>query len=620
MSDRVVALLLFGGALACYVTTLTPGLCYPAGDSHELALNAARLGVPHPSGYPLYTWLGFTAMHVLPFGTAAYRMNLLSALAASGAVALLYRIGRQLALPVYAAAAAAALLGIGTTLWSQAVITEVYPANIFMMTLAVSTMLRWAEHAQAGRAADARRTFMWFALIFGLALGTHISTLSFAPAYALFMLSIDPGLLRRPKEIAAAFTIFLLGVLQFAWLPLRGGLFDVYPNTAPTNLLGFYRYTIGAFGNLRFAVPWDAVPLQLLLYLRRLVANTGLGGVALGMLGMWIALARDQRRFGLFFLLFVLNVWIFSQFTVPDPDVFFLPSYVAWCVFVGFGVHAVGQRLERWPAMRVGWLVVLGIGLVVLGRESFVVNDRRTDTAVDDFLSASLAIMPPNSGLVTARGAFGADAAFWQSIYRTRPDVPLVSDITAPVQASGAPYFTMMPLVRGRPPLGGAPGEAPVGLEQAWFVPVVLGEHRAMLSRVYPAPPALVVREGSRPARLNHAFGAVTLLDAVITPIPDAARPRVHVETWWRVPGPGPVVVATRLGEAMLEAHELGHGNLPRWQTDVGPVAQGIVTEAYDLVLPSRGAHDAPLSLGVVRFDDGVITTQWHVVEHAGAH
>ncbi|NIO71864.1 MAG: DUF2723 domain-containing protein, partial [Anaerolineae bacterium] len=47
-------------------------------------------GIAHPTGYPLYTMLGWLWSHVLPLGDVAYRMNLFSALWAAVAVTLLY--------------------------------------------------------------------------------------------------------------------------------------------------------------------------------------------------------------------------------------------------------------------------------------------------------------------------------------------------------------------------------------------------------------------------------------------------------------------------------------------------------------------------------------------------
>ena len=78
---------LFALSLLLYVRTLAPGLL--DGDSAEFQLAAWNFSLVHPTGYPLYLLLGGFFSHVVPFGNPAYRMNLLSALFASGAVAIL---------------------------------------------------------------------------------------------------------------------------------------------------------------------------------------------------------------------------------------------------------------------------------------------------------------------------------------------------------------------------------------------------------------------------------------------------------------------------------------------------------------------------------------------------
>ena len=159
-----------------YVATLTPGLAHLGGDGHELTVVAATLGLAHPTGYPLYTWLGhlFT---LLPIGDVAYRTNLMSAVLGGAGVALLYLVARRLALRPGIAAFTALLFGVTTTFWSQAVITEVYAPNVFALALVLWLLLRWA-----GRPADGRLAVCAFA--YGLSLGMHFSNAAFAPAIA----------------------------------------------------------------------------------------------------------------------------------------------------------------------------------------------------------------------------------------------------------------------------------------------------------------------------------------------------------------------------------------------------------------------------------------------------
>jgi len=64
----------FAVAAFVYVRTLLPGVSF--GDWADAQLNPYRLGIMHPTGYPLFVLLGklFT---LIPAGSVAWRMNLL---------------------------------------------------------------------------------------------------------------------------------------------------------------------------------------------------------------------------------------------------------------------------------------------------------------------------------------------------------------------------------------------------------------------------------------------------------------------------------------------------------------------------------------------------------------
>jgi hypothetical protein len=76
----LVALLLFG----VYAAGAAPTIY--VGDSGELVAAVATLGIPHPSGYPLYVLLGKLWTLAVPVGSIAYRMSLFSAATGAGRV------------------------------------------------------------------------------------------------------------------------------------------------------------------------------------------------------------------------------------------------------------------------------------------------------------------------------------------------------------------------------------------------------------------------------------------------------------------------------------------------------------------------------------------------------
>jgi hypothetical protein len=587
-----------------YLITLTPGLPHPSGDSHELTTAAAALGIAHRTGYPLFTWLAALFAYALPVGDVAFRTNAMCAVLAAAGVAGVYVLARQLGLRPLVAAFSALLLGVGTTYWSQAVLTEVYAVNVFVMTIQLNLLVAWSRRRTPG-------LLIAFAFAFGLSPGTHMSNLGLAPTYALFILLVDPGILRRPGTIAAMLAVFLVGLAQFAWLPLRAHTAR-FPNPTPDTLDGFWHYTLGAFAGSRFAFPLHELPARLALYLRFLAENFTPVGVGVGLLGMWVLLWRDALRFWLVLAVYLTNVVVFSQLAVFDLDVFFLAGYVVFVLFVGFGADALGDALRPVvPATlrTAGAAAVLAVALLVLARGSFAANDRRADTAVDDFQRSLFAMLPPDGVLVAPSGVFAGSVAYYHDVLGLRPDVQLVDRPDAPPPRDG-PRFTTLGVVRGdlRPSSrwGLSPDAVP---RDAWFVPALVGARQdLMLWRVEPTAPAPIA---TFPARRGvHAFTGATLYGWTISqPAPD----RVHLETHWTAGSPAPVVVGTRIGAHTIESHELGFGMRARR----GDADDGRIVESFDLVIPSTlppGRH--PLAVGVTRFDATGLSTDWVEIGH----
>ena len=347
---------IFLTALAVYNRTLTPSLSYSSPDGNELVTICYRLGLAHPTGYPLYTWLG-KLFSLLPVGDVAHRVNLMSAVMGAGGVALLYACARLLGLSRLFAAFTALLFAFSRTFWSQTVISEVYAPNVFMLALTLLLLLRWAAAAAANPRTWPRGRFLAFALVFGLSLGTHLSNLGFAPAFAVFVLLLRPAFLLRPVEIALALGAFLLGAAQFLWLPLHADeLLGTLAAGGPGLLLwGIYKYTLGAFSELRFAFPLWVIPDRIVLYLELLRQNvTGLGMI-LGMVGMWAMLFRATRRFYLLMLMYLAHLLFFLQYKAFDLDVFFIPSHLLYCLFVGYGGKSlVDLTVALWHRVRRG--------------------------------------------------------------------------------------------------------------------------------------------------------------------------------------------------------------------------------------------------------------------------
>jgi hypothetical protein len=430
---------------------------------------------------------------------------------------------------------------------------------------------------------------------------------------ALFVLLVDPWILRRASTVSLGLLAFLVAAAQFVWLPLRAHTAQ-FPNPTPDTLAGVYKYTLGAFAHLRFAFPLAQVPDRFAVYASLLRENFTLAGVLLGAVGMWALLWRRPTAFWLVLGLHCLAVIPASQLAVPDLEVFFIPGYVTWALFVGAGVQAAWSMLARIGGSGRFARGVLAVGLVwwlgVLGRTSFAANDRHLDTAFDDFVRSVYDVLPRQSRLVVEPGVFGQGARYWQEVGGLGRDVTVEGALAGPTLPADPPPFTVVPVRAGRlAPTFPQRTLAP----DAWYVPLVLGNrHDLVLWRAQPRPPASMMTMAAPARRIDWWVDGVALVEATVTPVHEPPVPRVHLRTLWQADGAVRPFVSTRAGGTTLETHELGLGLLARYRAEVGPLGDGLVVEEFDLVLPSTlppGEH--VLSLGVTRFSDVGMTVAW---------
>jgi hypothetical protein len=142
--DGLLAVGLFALGLAAYNQTLAPSVAALFDDSLEFPLVSFRLGIAHPTGYPLYTLLGKLFTLAVPHN-AAWAVNFLSAVAGALTAALVYLVIRQLAKRRLPALLGAIALGVSPVFWSQSVVAEVYTLNAAFVAAVLLLALRWAR-------------------------------------------------------------------------------------------------------------------------------------------------------------------------------------------------------------------------------------------------------------------------------------------------------------------------------------------------------------------------------------------------------------------------------------------------------------------------------------------
>lgn len=460
-------LALAGGLLAgvMYGRMAAPGVL--PGDSGELQFAAWLAGLSHPTGYPLYLILGWAWSHGLAglgLADAARAVTLLSALFGALAAGLTYLLAVTLlvqsraagrgapAVERLAALVAALTFACTPTLWSQAIVAEVYTlhaalvAAILWLALLWRAEIRFLPKNRISQPFPHRWRPAWLlatlAVVFGLGLAHHRTTLLLLPVLLVFLAWQAPAGYWRWRPVTLLALLALAPLLLYLYVPLRAPAtpylsIELWPGQ-PTELLdrspaGLLSYLLGQGFAGELQGPAQAIAAAPGL-VQRLAAE--LTPVGLLLAGLGVSVLALRRQWALLWLTggsFVLLTGFNLFYTIGDIAVFYIPSYLLACVWIGVAVAwlvgAAGRLAgRRWLGLADG----VGIGVAVLlaalpvylflGHAAAL--DRSRDTAAADGWQALLAANPaPNAVLVSNDRDELMPLWYLQQVEGVRPDL-----------------------------------------------------------------------------------------------------------------------------------------------------------------------------------------------------
>ena len=452
-------------SLVLFVATLMPDIL-PA-DSGEFQRVAALAGIAHPPGYPLYTMLGWLFTR-LPLGaTPAWRVNLFSAVTAAVTLALVFSTGRGLSGSAWGGLAAALALGTATTFWATATEASIRPLTAFFTALCLHMVCRVADPTLSARpdgqltdagvrgggpvvvgrqgagslrpprtAGNGKGSADWTLAGFGLALSlgiTHHPSLAFSgTVFLIYLLLVDPTLIRRPSRWARPIAALALGLVVLVYLPLRGPLQGA-PDLATWP--GFLNHVLarGFRGDMFALNLFDR--LELLPTLLRFQFNPML---LLGMLTGVVCLLWRNRKLALLLVgSAVIHIAVTLTYDAPQTVEYAVPAYVSLALLVAVPFGLVSSIPTRHQDQRgsdarlrvAAWLGgrFLGAVLLVAGVFSLTVNlpsyrtlSRSLDTR--EYVEAILREAPADATVLSNWHWFNP-LRYLQQVEEKRPDL-----------------------------------------------------------------------------------------------------------------------------------------------------------------------------------------------------
>ncbi|MBN1356239.1 DUF2723 domain-containing protein [bacterium] len=403
-------LLLFVLFAALYMRTAAPDIC-PGPNHGELAAVGATLGITHPTGYPLYASAAH-AFTLLPFGSAAFRINLMAGITCALAVLMTHAAMASFAVSPWIPIAGATALGLEPLFWSQATAAEVYGFNLFLISALVLTLARY-------RNTDKIKWLALAALLFGFGMGNHFSTLFLVPVF----LAVDLRPVRR--KILFVLLFFITGISSYIYLPLRASAGCPVQWGDTGTLTGFVRHISGAqFQDLMLTLDFPLLGSRLVNMLSGFL--TGYNGIiwTLALAGMGVAVIRKQKLDLLLVLAGLLSLLYALTYHIHDIDLYYLPAFWTGIWFFGLaldGLHRLLPKMSGWIGLVLIFLIT-GMAAVPGMKRC----DRSESRVLREFGQILLRSCPPCTVLFFQGDNPMNALVYLLAVEHRRPDITLI--------------------------------------------------------------------------------------------------------------------------------------------------------------------------------------------------
>jgi hypothetical protein len=412
-SSRWWSALAFLAPFALFCFSIVPDVGY--WDTAEMETVPYIFGIAHPTGFPTFVIAGWIFSHVVPFGTVAYRLSLMSAVAMAFAAWCAYATVVELGEDEPVAAAAALLFVAGDIVWTRGTRTEVHAFAVAFAALVLWQAVRFHREGST-------RALSTAALGYGLALATHGIATLLAPGLAMLVAPRirDVGL----RAILRAAVLVVAPLALYLYIPLRSAqLFAArvdptlalgippgrpfWDNFHPATLPEFLRYMGGGEGSqvgegFSRMFEWANYSDVWLRFSQTALRELGPFAIFFAVIGLALAFKRDAWLTVSFVVACGLCVPYGLLYPEADQDRYLMTAFWGIAVFAAYGAgRSLSGYFDDSKALGRAAAAVLisaaAFGLIWTNRATF---GQRNDPGARNFINKVVAATPDGSILV----------------------------------------------------------------------------------------------------------------------------------------------------------------------------------------------------------------------------
>lgn len=342
-----------------YLTTLASTVIHL--DVGELATVQSTLGIAHPTGYPLFTIVGYLFTKLLfPFRQIDV-LNLLAAIYCALAVWVLVKLNflvlnkitkqtsskrkKQFEITeeqkLIASSVVGLIIGFSKTFWFQSTSVEVYSLHLFLMSL----ILFFTVTAYYS---NEKKHWYFLAIFLALGFSNHMTTVLLIPGIA-FLFFKQNGFNKKSFLLIVKMLLvfFPILILVYSYLPLRALQNPILNWGNPIDFERFIRHVSGKQYQVWIFSSFDAAKKQFVYFIESLPLELGYIGLVISLIGIPFFIKRS-KTIAIFLLInFIIAVSYSINYDIADIDSYFLLAFVSLGLLSSFAIVLLIKNLPN---------------------------------------------------------------------------------------------------------------------------------------------------------------------------------------------------------------------------------------------------------------------------------
>ncbi len=439
-----------------YLFTLAPSVVQI--DSGELAAVQSTLGIAHPTGYPLFTMLGYLFVQLpLPFSNI-FMSNLLSAIFCSAGIFIFTKSlhliltnsfvaitteteklvkgkskkkhGREKLtelvpltdLVIYSGIFAGSLiLAFSKTFWFQSTSVEVYSLHILLINLIIYFVLKAFVNENEGI-----KKWLIVAAVLALGFSNHMTTLLVIPglAYIYFMKeSFSKDAVIRIGYMLLLF--FPLLIIIYSYLPIRAAMAPALNWGNPVDYEHFMRHFMGKQYQVWLFSSFDAAGKQFNYFVTNYASEFSYAGLLLILPGIFYSFKLNKHIARFLLVTFLFTVLYSINYDINDIDSYFLLAYIVSGVWATFGIAFILTRLKNIKRE----FILAGLAVVILLNAgiNFTKSDQSDVYIYEDYTKAVMNSVEDDAIIIGYQWDYWLSASYYyQNVEGVKPNITVI--------------------------------------------------------------------------------------------------------------------------------------------------------------------------------------------------